>query len=82
MAFKNCKKMIKWVFLFTGLELEKVLELRPPLFFNFRGGHTSSILQTDCTYDDKYKHCNGWSCVLVIDMSTSTLLTDKNIYAK
>ena len=35
MAFKNCKIMRKCVFLFNGLELEKVLELRPLLFFNF-----------------------------------------------
>ena len=47
---KIAKKMRKCVFLFTGLELEIVLEFRPPLFFDFRGGHTSSILSKSCSF--------------------------------
>ena len=34
---KIAKKMRKCVFLFTGLELEKVLEFRPPLFLILEG---------------------------------------------
>ena len=39
---KIAKKSRKSSFLFKEQELEKVVEFRPPLFFNFRGGHTSS----------------------------------------
>ena len=38
---KKVKKMRKCVFLFNEQELEKVVEFRPQLFFNFRGGNTS-----------------------------------------
>ena len=47
---KIAKKMRKCVFLFNGLELERVIQFRPPLFFNFRGGHTSSILSNSCSF--------------------------------
>ena len=47
---KIAKKMRKCVFLFNGLELERVIQFRPPLFFNFRGGHTSSILSKFCSF--------------------------------
>ena len=36
---KIVKKMRKCVFLFNGLELERFLEIRPPLIYHFRGGH-------------------------------------------
>ena len=44
------KKSGKCVFLFKEQELEKVLEFRPPLFFNFRGGNTSSTLSYSCSF--------------------------------
>ena len=47
---KIAKKMRKCIFLFNGPELERVLVFRPPLFFNFRGGHTSSILSNSCSF--------------------------------
>ena len=43
---KIAQKIRKCIFLFNGPNLERVLELRPPLllFFNFSGGrHASSI---------------------------------------
>ena len=40
------KKSGKCVFLFKEQELEKVLEL----FFNFRGGNTSSTLSYSCSF--------------------------------
>ena len=47
---KIAKKMRKCIFLFNGPELERVLVFRPPLFFDFRGGHTSSILSNSCSF--------------------------------
>ena len=47
---KIAKKMRKCIFLFNGPELERVLVFRPPLFFDFRGGHTSSILSKSCSF--------------------------------
>ena len=47
---KIAKKIRKCVFLFNGLELERVLEFRLSLFFDFRGGHTSSILSNSCSF--------------------------------
>ena len=46
---KIAKKMRKCIFLFNGPELERVLEFRPPLFFDFRGGH-NSILFNFCSF--------------------------------
>ena len=43
------KKSGKCVFLFKEQELEKVLEFRPPLFFNFRGGYNSSTFSNSCS---------------------------------
>ena len=40
----------KCVFLFNELEFKRFLEFRPPLFFNFRWGHTSSILSYSCSF--------------------------------
>ena len=47
---KIAKKMRKCIFLFNGPELEKILVFRPPLFFDFRWGHTSSILSNSCSF--------------------------------
>ena len=47
---KMAKKLRKSVFLITELESEKVIEFRPPLFFNFRGGHTSSTFSYSCSF--------------------------------
>ena len=47
---KMAKKMRKSIFLITELESEKVIEFRPPLFFNFRGGHTSSTFSISCSF--------------------------------
>ena len=47
---KIAKKMRKYVFLFNELDLERVLEFRPPLFFDIRWGHTSSILSNSCSF--------------------------------
>ena len=47
---KIAKKMRKCIFLFNGPELERVLVFRPPLFFDFRGGHTSSILSNSYSF--------------------------------
>ena len=47
---KKAKKLRKSVYLFNELESQKVIEFRPPLFFNFRGGHTSSILSNSCSF--------------------------------
>ena len=47
---KMAKKSGKCVFLFKEQELEKVLEFRPPLFFNFRGGNTSSTFSYSCKF--------------------------------
>ena len=42
--------MRKSIYLFNELESEKVIEFRPPLFFNFRGGHTSSTFSYSCSF--------------------------------
>ena len=47
---KMAQKSRKCVFLFNEQELEKVIEFRPPLFFNFRGGHTSSTFSNSCSF--------------------------------
>ena len=47
---KMTKNMRKCVFLFNEWKLEKVIEFRPPLFFNFRGGHPSSIFSNSCSF--------------------------------
>ena len=47
---KMAKKLRKSIFLITELESEKVIEFRPPLFFNFRGGHTSSTFSISCSF--------------------------------
>ena len=39
---KMAKKSRKCIFLLNEKELEKVIEFRPQLFFNFKGGNTSS----------------------------------------
>ena len=50
MGFKNGLKSGKCVFLFKEQELEKVIKFRPPLFFNFRGGHSSSTFSNSCSF--------------------------------
>ena len=47
---KKAKKLRKSVYLFNELESQKVIEFRPPLFFNFRGGHTSSTFSYSCSF--------------------------------
>ena len=47
---KKAKKLRKSIYLFNELESEKVIEFRPPLFFNFRGGHTSSTFSYSCSF--------------------------------
>ena len=48
--WKIAKKMRNSIFLINEQENEKVIEFRPPLFFNFRGGHTSSTFLNTCSY--------------------------------
>ena len=47
---KKAQKMRKSIFLIKELESEKVIEFRPPLFFNFRGGNTSSTFSYSCSF--------------------------------
>ena len=42
--------MRKCVYLLNEPELEKVVEVRPPIFFNFMGGHTSSTFSNSCSF--------------------------------
>ena len=46
---KIAKKSRKCVFLLNEKELEKVIEFRPQLFFNFRRGNTSSTFSNSCS---------------------------------
>ena len=50
MTFKIEQKMRKCVSLLNKPELETVVEVRPPIFFNFRGGHTSSTFSNSCSF--------------------------------
>ena len=47
---KIAQKSRKSIYLFKERKLEKVIELGPPLFFNFRGGHTSSTFSNFCSF--------------------------------
>ena len=46
---KIAQKSRKSVYFSKEQDLEKVIEFRPPLFFNFRGGHTSSTFSNSCS---------------------------------
>ena len=47
---KIAQKSRKSIYLFKERELEKVIEFGPPLFFNFKGGHTSSTFSNSCSF--------------------------------
>ena len=48
--YGKAQKMRKSIFLIKELESEKVIEFRPPLFFNFMRGHTSSTFSNSCSF--------------------------------
>ena len=47
---KMALKSRKCVYLLNKKELEKVLEFRPQLFFNFRRGNSSSTFSNSCSF--------------------------------
>ena len=73
---KKAKKMRKSIFLITELESEKVIEFRPPLFFNFMGDHTSS------TFSNSFSFKRDFLAIFVGHFPSTIMISQKNPFAQ